>query len=80
MVFHEENTYIRWMAYRIDEVFGNEMKRHGGIHEPAQKLLLFFLIRFADRFRLVSYDIMALADLTSRAVGYDDYLQRMWAL
>lgn len=54
MVFHEENTYIRWMAYRVDE--------------------LFFLIRFADRFRLVSYDIMALVDLTSRAVGYDYYL------
>ncbi|GAB6927912.1 hypothetical protein JCM10914A_18950 [Paenibacillus sp. JCM 10914] len=29
---------------------------------------------------LVSHDIMTLADLTSRAVEYVYYLQRMWAL
>ncbi|KJB85258.1 hypothetical protein AZ66_25760 [Paenibacillus sp. E194] len=36
--------------------------------------------REAECFRYVSYDMMLLADMTSRAVDYHDYLQRMWAL
>lgn len=36
--------------------------------------------REAECFRDVSYDMMLLADMTSRAVDYHDYLQRMWAL